>query len=170
MPIQDWLLGLRAAENALGEKHFHDLAGVIMRFQVQLSILKATEARFESSLFDIHQLVQADLFDSELDAAGALIKSGFLRAGGVIAGVVLEKHLRDVCNNHTITVHKKNPTIGDLNDTLKDANVIDIPVWRHIQRLADLRNLCGHNKGREPTNDEGVELVGGCAKVTKTLY
>ena len=38
----------------------------ISKFQQQLNILKAVQARFESSLFDIQQLVQADLFDDEL--------------------------------------------------------------------------------------------------------
>ena len=44
----------------------------IPQFDQQLAILGAVRARFESSLFDIRQLVQADLFDSELDAAGEL--------------------------------------------------------------------------------------------------
>jgi hypothetical protein len=46
---------------------------------------------------------------------------------------------------------KKEPTISDLNDALKGANVIDTPDWRFIQNLADLRNLCDHNKTTEPT-------------------
>lgn len=33
----------------------------------QIAIVEAIKRRFESSLFDIKQLVQADLFDSELD-------------------------------------------------------------------------------------------------------
>ena len=50
------------------------------------------ESRFESSLFDMQQLVQADMFDSELDAARELWKKGFLRAAVAICGVILEKH------------------------------------------------------------------------------
>ena len=42
----------------------------IPHLRQQLSILKSVKARFESSLFDIRQLVQADLFDSEIDTAG----------------------------------------------------------------------------------------------------
>ena len=44
-------------------------------------------------MFDIRQLVQADLFDSELDAADELGKKKFTRAAGALAGVVLERHL-----------------------------------------------------------------------------
>lgn len=65
----------------------------IPQFQQQLNILKSVQKRFKSSLFDIKQLVQADLFDSELEAAKELNRKGFIRGAGAIAGVVLEKHL-----------------------------------------------------------------------------
>jgi len=168
--IQDWILGVRTVPDIRGQKPFDEFDATGLRFHAQCGIVEAVQARFESSLFDIHQLVQADFFDSELDVARELVRAGFLRAAGVVTGVVLEKHLQEVSNNHLLKVHKKNPTIGDLNDALKGANVVDIPVWRSVQRLADLRNLCGHNKEREPTKDEVVELIEGCAKVTKTLY
>ncbi len=46
-------------------------------FDSQIGILKSCEKRFESSLFDIKQLLQADIFDSELEAAQELNKKGF---------------------------------------------------------------------------------------------
>jgi hypothetical protein len=142
----------------------------IPHVQQQLLILKSVEQRFESSLFDIRQLVQADLFDSEIDAARALHRSGFQRAAGAVAGVVLEKHLEQVCTNHGLKVTKKNPTINDLNQLLKDNDVIDTPQWRRIQHLADIRNLCDHSKQREPTADEITDLIDGVEKTIKTLF
>jgi hypothetical protein len=168
--IQDWLLGVRATPNYLGEKPFDDLGPVIMRFQSQLQILKSANARFDSLLFDIRQLVQADLFDSEVDVGRELLKNGFLRAAGVVAGVVLEKHLSEVCDSHNIAIRKKNPTINDFNEALKAGDAIDIPTWRSIQHLGDLRNLCGHNKDREPTPDETAELLDGVTKIVKTVF
>lgn len=141
-----------------------------MKYKTQFEILKSAELRFESSLFDIKQLIQADLFDSELDSAKELFKNGFLRGAGAISGVVLEKHLSQVCNNHRVTIRKKNPSISDSNDLLKNNNVIDVPSWRFIQRLGDLRNLCDHNKEREPTKEEVNELIHGVEKVSKTIY
>ena len=96
-------------------------------------------------------------------------KNGYLRASGVIAGVVLEAHLLQVCNSHNITI-KKNPTINDFNKILKQNNVVDIPNWRFIQRLGDLRNLCGHKRERDPLKEEVEELINGVDKITKTLY
>ena len=160
--IQDLLTGIKVGPNGL--------AAATFRFMNQLAIIESVEARFESSLFDIRQLVQADLFDSELDAARELIRGGFLRAGGAVAGVVLERHLGQVAANHGITTRKKNPTIGDFNDLLKDGGVLDIPSWRQVQRLGDVRDLCDHNKEREPTKDKVEELIDGVEKYTKTLF
>jgi hypothetical protein len=127
-------------------------------------------ARFDTSLFDIRQLVQADLFDSELEAARELAKHGFVRAAGAVAGVVLEKHLAQAATNHNVRMTKKHPTLSDFNDRLRDADVLDVPNWRKLQRLGDIRNLCDHNKNREPTSDEVNELIDGVDKLTKTLF
>ncbi len=168
--IQDWMTGVRLQSNSFGEKYHNDFAIVAMKFKTQMEILRAAESRFESALFDLKQIVQADLFDSELETAKELLKNGFLRAAGTVAGVVLERHLAEVCAIHSIKSRKKNPSISDFNDQLKNNDVIDIPNWRFVQRLGDLRNLCVHNKKRDPTYEEVEELIAGVEKISKTLY
>jgi hypothetical protein len=69
-----------------------------------------------------------------------------------------------------VAVSKKDPGISYLNDLLKSKDVIDVPQWRAIQYLGDLRNLCDHSKGQEPTHEQIAELIGGVTKVTKTLF
>ncbi|MBI5381499.1 MAG: hypothetical protein HZA31_06325 [Opitutae bacterium] len=168
--LQDWLLGIRASENwRTGKKFFEDLPIASSKFTSQKGILESAERRFESSLFDIQQLLRADLFDSELEAAKELLKHKFLRGSGAIAGVVLEKHLSAVCSAHQIVLKKTHPTISTFNDALKDAAVIDIPTWRFIQHLGDLRNLCDHGKAKEPSEAEIADLIDGTAKITKTV-
>ena len=120
--------------------------------------MKAAEKRFDSSLFEIRQLVQADLFDSEIDAARELLKNKFVRAAGAIAGVVLEKHLTQVCEDHGLEIQKKHPALSDLNELLKANSVIDVLQWRFISMLADIRNLCDHNKAKEPTEQQVTDL------------
>jgi hypothetical protein len=168
--VQDWLMGIRSRADFEGNKYFDDSGVATSRLQTQTHILASVERRFESSLFDIRQLVQADLFDSEIDAARELLKHGFLRAAGAVAGVVLEKHLAQVADNHQVAIKKKHPTIADLNDALKAASVADVPLWRKILRLGDLRNLCDHNKEREPTIEEVGELIDGADKLVKSLF
>lgn len=165
--IADYLIGLVGSR--LGET-IVDGKAAFPKFQQQMSILASARKKFESSLFDIRQLTQADLFDSELDAARELNKKGFTRGAGAIAGVVLEGHLSQVCKNHKIKIVKKEPTINDLNQLLKDNDVIDVPTWRFVQHLADLRNLCDHKKKKEPQKEEIEELIKGVEKMTKTLF
>ncbi|WP_250512843.1 hypothetical protein [Caballeronia sp. INDeC2] len=165
--VEDALQGLtvnRGSQKVVG------LEAAIPHYQQQLAIIKAAAARFESSLFDIRQIVQADLMDSELEAAEHLAKSKFYRAAGAVAGVVLERHLGEVCANRQITISKKNPTIGDFNEALKGGGVIDIPQWRFVQHLADIRNICDHAKTPEPTAEQVLDLLAGVKKTIKTVF
>jgi hypothetical protein len=165
--IEDYLQGLQASR---GDQVVVAPSAAMSRFTQQLAIVRAASERFESSLFDIRQLVQADLLDSELDAAGELASRGFYRAAGAVAGVVLEHHLAQVCQNHAIAITKKDTTISVFNDALKAADVIDVPTWRFIQHLGDIRNLCDHNKLKEPTGEQVSDLIEGVAKTSKTLF
>jgi len=165
--ISDYMLGLRATR---GSEIVVDSKSAFPKFQQQVKILEAAEKRFDSSLFEIKQLLQADIFDSELDAARELLKNGYIRAAGAVAGVVLEKHLEQVCVSHSVVIKKKKPSISDYNQALKDTQTIEIPTWRFIQHLADLRNLCDHKRTREPKPEEIEDLINGVDKVSKTIF
>ena len=160
--IEDALNGLRISRS-LGP------TAARRSVQQQVNIVGSIKSRFESSLFDIRQLTQADVFDSELETAKELVKNGFLRAAGIVAGVVLERHLKEVCTRRNVTVRKRRPQLSDLNDRLKDTGVIDTAQWRFNQHLGDLRNLCAHDDASEPSRDQVNDLVAGVAKVTKTI-
>ncbi len=135
----------------------------------QVNMLQACLDKFDSKIYDLQTILQADIFDSEIESAKHLLKMGFLRAAGAICGVVLENHFKGVCKNRNISIQKKNPTIADYNDALKDC-AYDTVEWRRIQRLGDIRNLCDHSKDREPTKDEVEELISGTERTTKTIY
>ncbi|OOE84022.1 hypothetical protein BZG72_04310 [Salinivibrio sp. PR6] len=167
--ISDYLYGLRTTRG-YQQDVVADKSAAIGKMQVQNAILTAVEKRLDSSLFDIQEILQADLFDSELSAAQELAKKGFVRGAGAIAGVVLEKHLGHVCDMHNLKSRKKHPSISDFYQLLKENDVIDTPKWRFIQHLGDLRNLCDHNKDREPTKEDVLELVEGVQKVIKTVF
>ena len=72
--------------------------------------------------------------------------------------------------NLSVNISKKAPTIADYNENLKTSSVIDIPTWRFIQLLADIRNLCDHNKNIEPTIEQVNDLINGVEKVIKTIF
>ena len=79
-------------------------------------------------------------------------------------------YLRQVCDNHSIKVTKKTPSISDLNDALKAASVLEVSQWRFVQLLGDLRNLCDHSKTKEPTIEQVQDLIDGVLKITKTVF
>lgn len=165
--IYDYLIGLQTTH--LG-KVVRSKKDAINKMEIQSKIIDSANERFKSVLFDIKDIVQADIFDSELDTANELNKKGFVRAAGAVAGVVLEKHLSHICSLHSLKSRKAHPSIAEYNQLLKDNEILDTPMWRFIQHLGDIRNLCDHSKDREPTKEEVGELIVGIEKVIKTVF
>ncbi len=168
--IQDWILGNRAKLSIRDTPIFDDKGLVASKMLAQVMILQSSILRFDSILLNMKQLTLADMFDSELDGARELLKAGFLRPAGVVAGVVLEKHLKELCASNSVKITKKKPQIADYNEALKENNVFDIPPWRNVGHLADIRNLCAHDKEREPTKEEVSDLIIGVESIIKTTY
>lgn len=166
--IQDYIKGIGAVEDQFGKPKWDPYGVVKLRISNQMHILMSLNLQVDSVLRDITGRLFAQLQDSELTVASQLKKVS-KRAAGALAGVVLERHLQQVTQNHNICIRKKSPTISDLNDPLKKAEVYDNPTWRKIQQLADIRNLCVHQQGREPTSDEIDELISGVNSVIKSI-
>lgn len=167
--IEDALHGLAITRPMLDETVV-DASAAIPRLRQQIAMIESAKRRFKSSLFDIRALVAADVFDSEIDSAQALHKNKFYRAAGTVCGVIIEKHLSEVCKNHGVSIRRKHPSIADFNDALKNNGTTDTPKWRQIQFLADIRNNCSHSKSNEPTSDEVQDLINGTSKLIKTLF
>jgi hypothetical protein len=169
--LQDYIQGVGAPlkDRGLGPPEFDVKVAAYVRMNTQVDIVASVAARLDDILSNIRGVLQAGLFDSELDAARHLKDNGHLRAAGAVAGVVLEGHLAEVCSRHGIKLPKKEPHISDYNEALRKAGVLDVPQWRGVQRMADIRNLCDHKKKRDPMADEVDELIDGVDKATKTL-
>jgi HEPN domain len=140
-------------------------------FTQQKAILNSLRKIFESSLYDIKLHLQAEMFDDDLEAAEYLLENNFNRAAGAMTGVVVERHLKQVCLNHNVKLDKsKNHTINYLNDLLKKESVYDITYFRRIQLLGDIRNKCDHDKKEEPSKDDINDLINGTKKIIKTIF
>lgn len=160
--ISDSLLGYEISRNGL---HLVGSEAGLRLFQQQLRIVASLSGCFESSLYNIKELLQADVFNSELDGAKELNKNGFYRAAGALCGVILEKHFAGVCESHSIKIKKGAPGISDYNEKFKEEGVIDNKTYLLIQRLGTIRNLCDHNKKQEPTKEDIDDLINGTDKV-----
>ena len=162
--VQDFTMGRVPGKFSDGTYAFRHLSVVQNRIAAQYAILQSLYSRIDDILSNMSIHVAMELQDAELKAAEQLLRVR-PRASGALAGVVLERHLQNVAEIRKVSVAKKNPTISDLNDPMKEAGVYDLPQWRRIQHLADLRNLCCHQKEREPTKDEARDLISGTQSV-----
>jgi hypothetical protein len=165
--VSDFLIGLTVTLG--GNPTFNKTNAFATKLVRQVGIVHAAEELAVSVLFDIRGMLRAELLDSDLTAAKELLRAKQFRSSGMICGVILETHLRSCCDAHGVKIPKKDPSIGDLNDLLRASALYDAPVWRLIQRLADIRNLCGHRKERDPHPDEVEDLIAGTEKVIKEV-
>lgn len=138
-------------------------------FAVQTQIVDSIEKFLVSSIAHITSEIRFELSESELQTAQELVRNGHIRAGGAVAGVVLEGFLRDICINSNCIFTKKSPSIGDYNDKLRDSGIYDNSTWKKILYLSEIRNLSVHKKEREPTPDEVSELIREVDKIMKVV-
>jgi hypothetical protein len=94
------------------------LAAFSTKFSHQIAILRSALTQIDSLLSNINAILQAEFFDDELSVANELLTKGHLRAAGAVAGVKVERHLKQVALAHAIPLRKKDPTIADLNEAL----------------------------------------------------
>ena len=167
--LQDYIKGIGARTDPYDKPLWDANNAAMIRIMNQMQIIASLSSRIDSVLQDVTGHLFAELQDSELLAASQLKKYS-VRAAGALAGVVLERHLQRVAVNHNISIGKKNPTISDLNDPLRNKGVYDTPVWRKIQLLSDIRNLCSHQKSIEPTDEQVEELISGVNLVIKSVF
>ena len=168
--IQDFFRGVRPANRYSFQEAPWEARTVANAYVLaQTLIAESLFSRIDGILAELESVIAHGIQDAEIDSAEAL-KRVSLRAAGALAGVVLETHLQRLASAHQITLTKKSPTIGDLNEPLKKAGVYDTPVYRKIQLLADIRNLCTHQKGNDPTPDQIDEMLNGVRSITKTVF
>ncbi len=165
--IRDYVMDSRPTiDISTGKPRFNVGRTVKVLLANQLTIVGSLESRIDGVLANVEASVISDLEDATLATAKRLSKIS-LRAAGALAGVVLEEHLQRLAANRKTKIVKSNPTIGDLNDPLKDAGVYDIATWRKVQHLGDIRNLSTHKKGTEPTVAQIDDMIDGVSWVIR---
>jgi hypothetical protein len=81
----------------------------------QQAVLLAAKDDYDGGYLNkIRDLIQAEVFESELEQAQELFRADYLSAAAVIAGVVLETTLRRMCQDHGINLAKLDKMNADL--------------------------------------------------------
>lgn len=101
-------------------------------------------------LNSLRNLVQAEVFNNELEQAEELFDRGYATAAAVIAGVVLETALRDLCSINGI----EHGSINKMNDDLAKTGAYNANQKKQITSLSAIRNSAAHGKPEEFTNDQ----------------
>jgi len=112
-------------------------------------------------LSTVRDLVQAELFDDELGQAKELLDKKYHVAAAIIAGVVLETGIRELCKKNNIATGKLNK----MNDDLAKNGVYNSLIQKQITALAGIRNSAAHGK----TDEFTIEQVENMIKEIETL-
>lgn len=124
------------------------------------SVVGSIAAYMRARLYDVELVVAQAYIRDELSEAGVLLKGGFVRAAGAVAGVLIERHLKLLCDRHQPSIkYAKTATISTLNDVLRDNSVYDVAQWRKVQWMGDVRNNCDHVRVSEPRKQDVEDLI-----------
>lgn len=122
------------------------------------AVFLAAKKDFEGGyLISIKTLIQADVFDSELEQARELLNKDYIVAAAVIAGVVLETTLRELCDRENIP-HGK---LDKMNADLTKADVYNKLEQKKITAWADIRNNAAHGKPDEFIKQDVINMIEG---------
>ncbi len=125
-------------------------------FIKQFALLNALKDDYENGfLVSLKSLVEADVFDTELEQAKELLSNKYKLAAAVIAGVVLETALRSLCDNQNIP-HGK---LDKMNADLTKAGIYNSLRQKRITALADIRNSAAHGKDSEFTHKDVEDMI-----------
>lgn len=120
------------------------------------SVFLAAKEDFEGGyLTTVRNLVHAEVFGNELEQAKELLRYGYYVPAAVIAGVVLETALVDLCLRHNIPSGKANK----MNDDLAKAGHYNSLVQKRVTSLAAIRNSAAHGKINDFTQDDVIAMI-----------
>lgn len=148
-----------------GSQHFQQFekaegssiyTGSYDKFKSLRAVFLAAKEDFEGGyLISVKTLIQAEVFDSELEQANALLSSGYSTAAAVVAGVVLETALRELCDRESIS----HGSLNGMNTDLAKAGVYTKLMQKQITALAGVRNSAAHGKPDEFTDKDVANMI-----------
>lgn len=120
------------------------------------AILNSLISEYEAGYLDsMSSLVRGDLFSDFLEMAEELLSRHYKDAAAVIAGTVLEEHLRKLAEASSVVFETdgKYRSSASINTDLKKAGVYPLNEQQEITALLALRNDAAH--GERDNYDEG---------------
>jgi hypothetical protein len=151
---------------------FASTTGEKPKMQKALGILEAFRDDLEKGFLDDFLLrVEAEVAADYLGQADGLLKEGQPGAfdhvpAAVLAGAVLEKALRTLCERQQPQIPLLNPkgeskTLNPLIDDLKKAGAFNELKAKQLRAWADIRNKAAHGEFDQFTKGDVEQMLGG---------
>lgn len=118
-------------------------------------------------LFSVKSLANAEVFADFVEMAEHLLKSGYKDPAAVMAGAVLEEHLRQLCRRQGIELEddkdgKPVPRKADrLNSELSRIEAYSKLDQKLVTAWLDLRNNAAHGKYEEYSSEQVRQMIAG---------
>ena len=143
----------KAFEKAQKQKTDDSSFSVLKRLS---AVFMAAKEDFEGGYVRSYKsLIQAEVFDDELEQATELLNSGYKTPAAVVAGTVLESTLRSLCLAHSIQFGK----LDKMNAELTKVGVHNSLAQKRITALAAVRNSAAHGKNNEFTDADVKSMI-----------
>lgn len=111
-------------------------------------------------LFEVRNLITADVFDDFLSQAQHLLDAGYPAPAAVVAGSVLEDGLRKLCQRRNIALPEK-PKLDVMNADLAKVGAYNKLTQKRITALADIRNNAAHGQWDQFKDQDVADMVSG---------
>jgi hypothetical protein len=124
---------------------------------ILLGILRALREDYSAGfLQNVQELVHADVFSDFHEMAEYLLSEGYKDPAAVIAGGVVEEHLRKLCtkNSIAVTVNGKPKKAESMNSELAAANAYSKLDQKSVTAWLDLRNKAAHGQYSEYSKEQ----------------
>ncbi|GHV62654.1 hypothetical protein AGMMS49587_10140 [Spirochaetia bacterium] len=148
-----------------GSEHYQEFIGaeksngysnVYSYFQIVRAIFNAAKDDYLGGYCaSAKSLIEAEVFTSQIEQAQELLDVGYYVAAAIIAGVVLETHLRELCSSNNISMG----TMNRMNDDLAKAGIYSAIIQKQITGFAAIRNSAAHGKENDAKEGFNKEQV-----------
>jgi hypothetical protein len=127
-------------------------------FDQRRAIFNAAKEDFEGGyLFDVRAIVHADLCSDELGQAKELLDTGHITVAAVLAGVVLETTIKELCRQNGIGPNR----LSRMNQDLKGAGVYNDTRRDQVLTWSRIRNDAAHGNPDEFNEPQVAMMIDG---------
>lgn len=142
-----------------------DDSGMVSLLPLTMNALKALREDYAAGYMrSVAEMIHGDVFSNFLEMAAYLDQSKYSVAAAVIAGTVLEEHVRKLCDKNSIArtdANGRSKSVETLNVDLAKASVYAKPMQMQVTAWYAIRNAAAHGTMKEPDYPSVSGMIAG---------